>query len=50
MDALTPAAGAAADDMRYVQAADRGTVMTNVRVIEKHGGKSGDWAADALSE
>lgn len=25
---------------------DRGMVMTNVRVLEKHGGKSGDWTAD----
>jgi cyclic pyranopterin phosphate synthase len=28
------------------KAVDRGMVMTNVRVLEKHGGKSGDWAAD----
>ena len=28
------------------KAADRGMVMTNVRVLEKHGGKSGDWAAE----
>ena len=28
------------------KAADRGMVMTNVRVLEKHGGKSGDWTAD----
>ena len=27
------------------KAVDRGMVMTNVRVLEKHGGKSGDWAA-----
>ena len=27
------------------KAADRGMVMTNVRVLEKHGGKSGDWMA-----
>ena len=27
------------------KAADRGMVMTNVRVLEKHGGKSGDWSA-----
>ncbi len=27
------------------KAADRGMVMTNVRVLEKHGGKSGDWRA-----
>jgi cyclic pyranopterin phosphate synthase len=24
----------------------RGMVMTNVRVLEKHGGKSGDWTAE----
>jgi cyclic pyranopterin phosphate synthase len=28
------------------KAADRGMVMTNVRVLEKHGGKSGDWNAE----
>lgn len=27
------------------KAADRGMVMTDVRVLEKHGGKSGDWSA-----
>lgn len=27
------------------KAADRGMVMTNVRLLEKHGGKSGDWTA-----
>jgi cyclic pyranopterin monophosphate synthase len=27
------------------KAVDRGMVMTNVRVLEKHGGKSGDWIA-----
>ena len=27
------------------KAVDRGMVMTDVRVIEKHGGKSGDWVA-----
>lgn len=25
------------------KAADRGMVMTDIRVLEKHGGKSGDW-------
>lgn len=30
------------------KAVDRGMVMTDVRVLEKHGGKSGDWTA-ALS-
>ncbi len=29
------------------KAADRGMVMGEVRVLEKHGGKSGDWVADA---
>ncbi|HEY0491259.1 MAG TPA: cyclic pyranopterin monophosphate synthase MoaC [Telluria sp.] len=28
------------------KAVDRGMVMTNVRVMEKHGGKSGAWTAD----
>ena len=27
------------------KAVDRGMVMSNVRVLEKHGGKSGDWSA-----
>ena len=27
------------------KAVDRGMVMSNVRVLEKHGGKSGDWGA-----
>jgi cyclic pyranopterin phosphate synthase len=30
------------------KAVDRGMVMTNVRVLEKHGGKSGDWTATEL--
>ena len=29
------------------KAVDRGMVITNVRVMEKHGGKSGDWTAGA---
>ncbi len=28
------------------KAADRGMVMGDVRVLEKHGGKSGDWVAE----
>jgi len=27
------------------KAVDRGMVMTDIRVLEKHGGKSGDWSA-----
>jgi cyclic pyranopterin monophosphate synthase len=30
------------------KAVDRGMVMTNIRVLEKHGGKSGDWTAAGL--
>ncbi|MBU6491198.1 MAG: cyclic pyranopterin monophosphate synthase MoaC [Burkholderiales bacterium] len=29
------------------KAVDRGMTMTDVRVLEKHGGKSGDWVATA---
>ena len=29
------------------KAADRGMVMGEIRVLEKHGGQSGDWVADA---
>ncbi|MYM81702.1 cyclic pyranopterin monophosphate synthase MoaC [Duganella sp. FT50W] len=28
------------------KAVDRGMVMSNIRVTEKHGGKSGDWTAE----
>ncbi|WP_426189604.1 cyclic pyranopterin monophosphate synthase MoaC [Massilia sp. DWR3-1-1] len=28
------------------KAVDRGMVMTDVRAVEKHGGKSGDWTAE----
>ena len=28
------------------KAADRGMVMEQIRVLEKHGGKSGDWTAE----
>ncbi len=30
------------------KAVDRGMVMTDVRVLEKHGGKSGDWIAQFM--
>jgi len=29
------------------KAVDRGMTITDVRVLEKHGGKSGDWKADS---
>jgi cyclic pyranopterin phosphate synthase len=28
------------------KAVDRGMVITDVKVMEKHGGKSGDWVAE----
>lgn len=31
------------------KAADRGMVIDGVRLLEKHGGKSGDWVADPAS-
>ena len=31
------------------KAADRGMVIDSVRVLEKHGGKSGDWSAPRLN-
>ena len=31
------------------KAADRGMVMGDIRVLEKHGGKSGDWVAAPLT-
>jgi cyclic pyranopterin monophosphate synthase len=31
------------------KAADRGMVMDGIRVLEKHGGKSGDWVANAAT-
>ena len=31
------------------KAADRGMVMGEIRVLEKHGGKSGDWVADTAA-
>lgn len=31
------------------KAVDRGMVMSNIRLLKKSGGKSGDWSADLLS-
>lgn len=31
------------------KAADRGMTITDVRLLEKHGGKSGDWVADGAT-
>jgi cyclic pyranopterin monophosphate synthase len=45
MEALTAASVAALTVYDMCKAVDRGMTITNVRVLEKHGGKSGDWVA-----
>lgn len=32
--------------IRMCKAVDRGMTITDVKVMEKHGGKSGDWKAE----
>jgi cyclic pyranopterin phosphate synthase len=39
-----------ADDLRHVQGGDRGMVIENVRLLEKLGGKSGHFVADAQED
>jgi cyclic pyranopterin phosphate synthase len=43
MEALTAVQVALLTIYDMCKAADRGMVMTDVRLLEKHGGKSGDW-------
>jgi cyclic pyranopterin phosphate synthase len=43
MEALTAAAVGALTLYDMVKAIDRGATITDVRVLEKHGGRSGDW-------
>lgn len=45
MEALTGASVAALTVYDMVKAVDRAAVITEVRVLEKHGGRSGDWSA-----
>lgn len=45
MEALTAVQVALLTIYDMCKAVDRGMVMTNIRVLEKHGGKSGDWVA-----
>ncbi len=47
MEALTAVQVALLTIYDMCKAVDRGMVMTNVRVLEKHGGKSGDWTSAA---
>jgi len=45
MEALTAVQVGLLTVYDMVKAIDRGMVITDVRVLEKHGGKSGDWTA-----
>lgn len=49
MEALTAVSVAALTVVDMVKAVDKAAVITDVRVEEKTGGKSGDWARDASS-
>jgi cyclic pyranopterin phosphate synthase len=46
MEALTAATVAALTVYDMAKAVDRGMRINNVRLLEKHGGKSGDYVAD----
>jgi cyclic pyranopterin phosphate synthase len=45
MEALTGASIGALTIYDMVKAVDRAATITDVRVLEKHGGRSGDWSA-----
>jgi cyclic pyranopterin phosphate synthase len=45
MEALTGASVGALTIYDMIKAVDRAAVVTDVRVLEKHGGRSGDWRA-----
>jgi cyclic pyranopterin phosphate synthase len=47
MEALTAVSVACLTVYDMVKAADRGMRIEGVRVLEKSGGKSGDWRAEA---
>jgi cyclic pyranopterin phosphate synthase len=47
MEALTAVTVAALTVYDMCKAVDRGMTIAEVRVVEKRGGKSGDWAAEA---
>lgn len=46
MEALTAVMGAALAVVDMCKAVDRGIVVGGVRVVEKRGGRSGDWVAE----
>ncbi|TQV85638.1 cyclic pyranopterin monophosphate synthase MoaC [Exilibacterium tricleocarpae] len=47
MEALTAASVAALTLYDMCKAVDRGMVVNGLRLLQKHGGKSGDWSAEA---
>jgi len=47
MEALTGVQVALLTIYDMCKAVDRGMVMGNVKLLEKHGGKSGDWVAQS---
>jgi molybdenum cofactor biosynthesis enzyme len=46
MEALTAAAVAALTVYDMCKAADRGMMVTDLRLLRKSGGRSGDWEAE----
>ncbi len=46
MEALTAASIALLTIYDMLKAIDRGMVMDGIKLIEKHGGKSGSWVAE----
>ncbi len=49
MEALTAVQVALLTVYDMCKAVDRGMTITDVRLLEKHGGKSGDWVADGAA-
>jgi cyclic pyranopterin phosphate synthase len=47
MEALTAVTVAGLTVYDMIKAVDRSAVLTGIRVVEKHGGKSGDWLREA---
>lgn len=48
MEALTAASIALLTIYDMLKAIDRGMVIDGVKLLEKHGGKSGSWVAERL--
>jgi cyclic pyranopterin phosphate synthase len=46
MEALTAVTVAALTVYDMIKAVDRSAILTDIRVVEKHGGKSGDWTRE----